>query len=196
MRTTSAIKLLYLMTAVSFLAVSGCILSPEEDPAPPPVEETYKPLTDKENLIYNLQQTYKFTNIDKYSELLHLDYIWYNQTEDVNNGAEPFLSRDTDISRTRNIFLAKNNQHPDPTKVIDRLELTITPAAWQQVFEIGGEACDDCWETTRQYDIQVVMDGGNKTLVGVDLIKFTVVPAERDGKKIYLIYRADDIKKP
>lgn len=186
----------WLFGALVFFFISGCILSPEEDPAPPPdQEEVYKDLTDKENLIFNLQQCYKYTNIDRYQEILHPDYIWYNQETDVLSGkTEEFYTRDVDIERTNRIFLAKNNRHPDPNKVIDKLELSIESAAWQRVDEIGGNPCEDCWETTRNYLITIVTDGGNKTIIGDDLVKFTVVPFQRNGQKIYLIYRADDIK--
>ncbi len=178
------------------LLCSGCILSPEEDPAPPKQEEIYKDLADKENVLYNLVQAYRYTNIDKYSELLHENYIWYNQASDFQSGKvdKEFFDRAEDISRTTGIFLAKNNRHPEQ-KVIDELELSLQYASWQRVSEIGGNPCEDCWETTRPYYIKVVTENMSKTIIGDDLVKFTVVSAERDGKKIYLLYRADDLKK-
>ena len=75
MRTMPASRFIYTLFLLSLITVSGCILSPEEDVIPPDPTEIYKPLTDRENVIYNLVQTYKYTDIEKYQELLHPDYI-------------------------------------------------------------------------------------------------------------------------
>ena len=58
-------KYAFLAFAVfALIGYSGCILSPDEElPAAQP-KPTYKALTDKENIIYNLVQCYKEHNID------------------------------------------------------------------------------------------------------------------------------------
>ncbi len=193
MRNTPAMKLLCLLPLLSLLAVSGCILSPEEDPTPPDPTDNFKPLTDKENVMYNLVQSYKFTDIEKYQELLHPDYIWRNQETDVTEGKVPseFYTRDQDIQGTLGLFKAKQGTHQDPSAVVDALELTIQPGSWQQITEVDGSPCEDCWETSRIYEINVVTP--TKTYYGNDLVKFIVVSVTEGGKTLYKLRRGDDI---
>ena len=194
MRTTPVLRLLYVLSLISALSIPSCILSPEEDTQPPDPTENYKPLTDKENVIYNLVQSYKLREIEPYKNLLHNDYIWRNQNEDITNPElllPEFLSRDQDINSTTNMFAAANGTHPDPSVTITTLELTIQSAVWSQIPEFEGNPCDDCWETTRVYTITVRSSLGNYD--GDDLVIFTVIPKIDGDTKIYQLRRADDI---
>ena len=57
-------KYAFLVLAVfALIGYSGCILSPDEEAPVTPPAATYKSLTDKENIIYNLVQCYKEHNI-------------------------------------------------------------------------------------------------------------------------------------
>jgi hypothetical protein len=186
-------KLLCLLPLLSLLAVSGCILSPEKDPDPPDPTDNFKPLTTKENVLYNLVQSYKFADIEKYQELLHLDYIWRNQDSDIAAGKVPseFFTRDQDIQGTHGLFKAFLGTHPDPSVEVDGIELTIQPGAWQEITEVDGSPCEDCWETSRIYEITVRTP--TKTWYGNDLVKFIVVPVDQNGQKLYKLRRGDDI---
>lgn len=185
-----------LLPLLSILAASGCILSPGGGDEPPPPVVTYKPLTDKENLIYNLQQTYADCNISEYQKLLHQDYIWYNQAEDVQNGKDPFYTRAQDVTYQQNMFAAKLGTYPDPTKAIDVLKLTIDAASWQELTDIGGVPCTDCWMTTRPYHLELHIPSQDLTYLGNDLIAFYVVAVTANNRKEYRIYRMDDINDP
>jgi hypothetical protein len=189
------IKFAFMTLAVfALIGYSGCILSPNEEvPVKPPVA-TYKSLTDKENLIYNLMQCYKEHNKNRFIELLHTDYVWYNQA-----GSNPeYLTRTQDIDQTSKMFDAAEGNYPNPDLWIDKLELSIVQQGvyWTPLTEIEGVPCTDCWETTRDYYITAVVNGGNLTYIGNDLVKFIAIGVDKDGQRIYQLRRADDIKRP
>ncbi len=181
------------LAAFALIAYSGCILSPDEEAPTPQPKPTYKPLTEKENLIYNLVMCYQEHNINRYEELLHHpDYIWEDQADVA------YLLPD-DVRMTGGMFLAAEGNHPNPDLKIDKLTLWIDQTStneWYAVTDIGGVACEDCWETTRQYQITAVMNGGDKTLLGNELIKFVAIGVMQNGTKIYQFLRAEDIDKP
>jgi hypothetical protein len=176
------------------LALSGCIFGPDDkDATPKEPTPDFRALTDKENVIHNLVESYRWADIEHYAELLHADYIWYNQDKDVQGGLPPFYTRAEDIGMTSNMFMAKGGTHPDPTKKIERMKLEIADGEWQQLPEIGGEPCSDCWETTRPYMLEIVMDEGNMTLIATALVKFAVVPVAVGEETLYKIYGAHDL---
>ena len=170
-----------LATLVFFAAAalfSGCLFGPDdkETPSTPP-DVVYKPLTDKDNVIYNLVTSYNNANIDEYTKLIHDDYIWFNQAEDVvMHGAEEFVLRDEDLARTANLFAARKGTHPDAALHLAKLELELYPGSWTQITEIEGIPCEDCWTTTREYYLTLVFKNAEMTFVANDLVKFTVVP--------------------
>jgi len=193
----SRMKYAFLAIAVFALVVySGCILSPDEEAPPPVPKPTYKSLTDKENIIYNLVQCYKEHNKDRFIELLHDEYICYNQP----GGETPeYYDRTTDIAQTGQLFdMADNSSNIDPQWWLEKLELTIVQQGgyWEQIYAIGEIPCDDCWETTREYSILARLNGGETTWVGNDLVKFIAIGVVKNNQKIYQLRRADDIKKP
>jgi hypothetical protein len=184
------------LAALAAIGYSGCILSPTEEPPDKP-KPVWKDLTQKEDVITNMLQAYASHDIAHYEELLHADYLWYNQVADVQGGAEEYWQRDEEVRKTGNMFLAADQRYEDPQKWIDRLELTIvTPGSWEQVPEFNGNPCDNCWQTMREYTIRLEMNGGTTTITGNDNVQFTVVGVQKSGKTIYLLGRADDIKKP
>jgi len=174
---------------------SGCILSPEDDKIPPKVDDVYGDLTSKDHVITNLVKSYNEANIDEYTKIIHDDYIWYNQAKDVAGGAEEFVLRDEDVASTGNLFQAKNGTYPDPSKLVDKLELKLYTGSWESISEFEGSPCEDCWQTTREYYITVQMNGGDLTYIGNDLVKLTVVPVTVGDKKLYKLRRMDDIQK-
>ncbi|MGD1048957.1 MAG: hypothetical protein ABR899_09460, partial [Candidatus Krumholzibacteriaceae bacterium] len=92
--------------AVTVLFVLGCLNSATE---PKVTKPRYPATTNKDIVVSNLVLSYKDHNIDQYTKLLHLDYIWYNQNADVLRGAPAFYTRDQDIAQTRNLFLAADH---------------------------------------------------------------------------------------
>jgi hypothetical protein len=190
------IKYAFLSLAVfALIGYSGCILSPDEEPPPPKPDPTYKSLTDKENIIWNLQQCYKDRNKTRFDELLHPDYVWYNQVGETPE----YLNRAQDVAQTGKLFDAADNQpNIDSKWWLEALDLWIDQKAvyWTQIYEIEGVACDDCWETQRAYSITARLNGGTTTWVGNDDVKFLAKGVMKNGEKIYQLRRADDVKRP
>jgi hypothetical protein len=183
-------KCAFLLCAVfSLIGYSGCILSPDEEVPQPQPKPTYKPLTDKENLIYNLVQSYKEHNIDRYAELLDSpEYYWHNQ-----DGTS--YGRTAEIAQTGKLFAAADNSYSDQKLWIEKLELTIYDGTWNQIFLVDGADCSDCWETTRDYYISARMTGGTLTYIGNDKATFIVIGVDKGGQRIYQLRHIYDVKK-
>jgi hypothetical protein len=196
----SMLKLKATMLGVGACALAffcGCILSPDQDKnggggGGTPI---YKDLTQKEDPIDNLMTSYNNANIQEYEKLLHPDYLFYNQTADVAQGLPEFLTKDTDVRETTNMFAAARGQYKNAAQNLDALTLEITPASWMSLDTVPGlpAPCVDCWATTRQYLVNAVLTGGQTTLRGNDLVQIIVVPVEENGKKLYKLYRVEDI---
>ncbi len=185
-----------LLTSVFYI---GCILDPKPDKNPPDLgpQKEFKPLTEKENVVYNLVLSYERTDITHYEELLHEDYIWKNQDRYVDEIGEEIFLREEDIRMVTNIFNAANGRPRTGQSPIDKLSLTIPVyddpdkywSAWTDT--INGEPCEDCWQTTRPYELNV--DIGQKTLHADDKIQLVIVPVIEGGVKKYKILRAYDL---
>jgi hypothetical protein len=179
---------------ISMLAF-GCVFGPEEDAQEKNSERLHcKPLTEKENVIHNLELSYNTADIECYTELLQADYIWYNQTAEVQGGLNEYYLRDEDIEKTTNLFLAAKGQHPDSDKNLDKLELKLSSGTWTQITEFNEEACDDCWQTTREYSLTLVFNGGELTLYARDNVQLIIVGVDKDAQRIYQLARAFDIR--
>ncbi|MCX5753480.1 MAG: hypothetical protein NTW97_07495 [Candidatus Krumholzibacteria bacterium] len=182
-------KYAFLLIAVfALIGYSGCILSPDEEVPQPQPKPTYKPLTDKENVIYNLQQCYKEHTISRYDELLDAGYKWHNQDE-------TFYERAKDVEQTGKLFAAANNTYPLANLWIEKLELTIYDGTWTKIDIVDAVPCSDCWETTRDYDISARMAGGTLTYIGNDQATFIVIGIDRGGQRIYQLRHIYDLKK-
>ncbi len=184
----SRMKYAFLAIAAFALVVyAGCILSPDEDPPPPVTPPTYKSLTDRENLIYNLMQCYKEHKITRYEELLDAGFVWHNQDDS-------FDDRATDIEQTRLMFSAAEGQYADPKLWLDKLELTIAlGGTWDELANIDGVPCDDCWDTTRDYYITAVVNGGETTYIGNARVRFIAIGVVKDNQTIYQLRHMYDI---
>lgn len=180
----------------------GCILSPQEDPAPPDKDPVvFMDLTEKEHVIINLVLSYQEKRYDKYSELILTttdryngqpysdSYYWYNQPGAV--GTEEYILGDQDIQRTYYMFKACVVPEKDTHPHIDKLTLTITEGSWSPVIELYGEPCEDCWFTERQYQIE--LDLGEDQIIGYDNVQFYIVPVDEGDLTIYKIGVAKDI---
>ena len=181
----------------------GCILSPEEDPAPPDREPVvFMDLTEKEHVIINLELSYQEQNHEEFSKLLLRPedtyngstyangYYWYNQPGAV--GTEEYILRDDELTRTSNMFMAAEGQPvKDDHPVIYKLTLALTDASWSPITELWEQPCEDCWYTEREYNLYLEM--GEIDLQGLDNVQFYIVPVDEGGKKIYKIALAKDV---
>ena len=181
-----------LALAAIALLVLGCSDNSTQPKAPKP---RYPEATTKEIVIGNLLNSYADRNIDQFAKLLHDDYIWYNQARDVVSGGLPeYYTRSEDIAITRNMFLAALHTHPTSSLWLDKLELKIYPGTWEQIIQFEEVPCEDCWETTRPYELTLMTAGGALIYIANDLVRFIVVPVDVNGKKLYRIIRCDDIE--
>jgi hypothetical protein len=193
MNTRAAVRLAGVGLCLAAIALLGCSDTTKPKITPP----RYKETVEKETVIRNLVLSYKDANIEQFTKLLHEDYTWYNQESDVVTLHLPeFYTRAEEIEKTGNMFLAAQHKHPDAAKNLDKLELELQPGDWTQVFEFEGNPSEDCWETTREYSLLLIMDGGSMTLVAGGLVKLTIISVPVDGTNVYRIIRADDLDRP
>jgi hypothetical protein len=189
----------------------GCILSPEEESAPP-IEDPIKfeDLTEKEHVIINLVNSYRALKDQEYLRVLLKAedekpaeygggtygsmYYWFNQVED--DDLELNIDLEEDHKRTMNMFFAANGMPQDPEKhpVLDKLTLEITAGTWQEVDSLFGGECQDCWKTLREYDIWLYLLGDDDDRIhGYDNVEFYIVPVQDGDKKTYRIAIANDM---
>jgi hypothetical protein len=176
--------------ALAAIALMGLGCS-DNSTQPKVAKPRYPEATTKEIVIGNLLKSYEDRNIDQYAKLLHQDYVWYNQ-----DGVLPqYYAEEEDIQHTGNMFLAALHTHPNPTLWLDKLELKLFGDVWMSVSEFDHLPCDDCWETTREYYLELRMAGGAVTYIANGQVQFVVVPVEVNGTKLYKIRRCHDIPK-
>jgi hypothetical protein len=196
MKSPTLLRVATFIFAAAALFILGCSDNSVQTPRDDHFEtyRNYKSLAERENLIYNLMLCYREHNLPRYEELLHPDFIWYNQHQDVSGGLPEFYTKSEDSLITRNMFLAAENIYSDPKLWIDKLELQIAqPGTWTPVAEINGTPRTDCWETTRDYYLVLVMTGGDVTYIANDKARFVVVPVDLNGNKIYKIIQCEDL---
>jgi hypothetical protein len=188
---------LFLVFAVLFIAamsaLAGCR---DDDPVTPKKTgpDPYADLTEPEHVIENLLQSYEDRNYERFCELLKdPEYLFFLQPRDVCHGCEAYLNLEEDCDITRRMFLAAMGTPEGNDPKVDRLELAITDGIWTDIDSIGDEACTDCQQTERIYDITLVI--GETTYLGNDIISLIVQPVEEQGKMIYKIRRAYDLPK-
>lgn len=182
MRSTKIKSWAACVLAILMVYSFGCIFNPKPDDNPDPPDPIEWPdLTEKEDVIEYMLLVYEDRNKERYPELLHEHYIWVMQDKDAEELHINQLDKVADIRGT-NYLLGEASI----------LELEIDPGSWGEVEAVGEEPCPGCWETEREYHIQVKVPIKEKPLQGHDLVKFIVVPVEKDGKKIYQIRWAYD----
>jgi hypothetical protein len=182
-----------LCLVASALILAGC----SDNATKPKVEKPrYPEAATQEIVIDNLVLSYKDHDIDQFAKLLHADYIWCNQASDVLQGLPDHCTRAEEIQHTGNMFLAADGKHPtNPHLNLETLSLVISPGPWTQVMEINGTPCSDCWETTREYMLEVVFSDSGNALVANSLVKLTIVGVDVGGRNVYRIIRCDDMRK-
>ena len=84
--------------------------------APADTTPQYRSLAKRDNLLFNLELAYNSRNINKFSELLDDNFIFYFGAMDIREGNvdQPQWDRDSENEATRNLFLG-----PTPLAVDD-----------------------------------------------------------------------------
>ena len=135
-----------LLIAASIMMLASC-----GDDTQSPIEKDdeihWPAMTDRDDVIETVVLCYENPRDGadaKYNALLHSLYRFTLHEADVAPGESPIFTRAEDIESTEWIF-----------RVHTMLELTITETgSWYEYPVIGGEPCDNCWETTRQYFVR------------------------------------------
>jgi len=104
------------LSLLVMLAATGCLFSPDEpENPPPPVVVEYPFPGTKEQLLTNFKQAYEDMEINEYGKILHNDYKFILQEEDIIGGQLPYdhLNRDDDITIMTRIFSGNPYLPPD-----------------------------------------------------------------------------------
>jgi hypothetical protein len=150
---------------------------------------SYKSLTAKENLIYNLTLCYKKHDLPRYEELLDQQFLWHNQDE-------TFYDRATDVTQTGKMFAAAEHTYPELRLWLDKLELWISNGTWTAAPMVDEVACIDCWETTREYYLTAIISGGATTYVANAQVRFIAIGVTNEAsQKIYVLRHIYDMPK-
>ncbi len=174
-----------LMMIIMMAAGPSCILDPEdkkEPPAPPepyPARETYEQCVD---FLLRCYADHDGTAGQRYEELLHPDYRFYFQPDDVEPGGDPFMTRAEDIVSTQDYLF--NNP--------SICTLTLNGSGWDTYPEIEGQPCVDCWFTTRVYEIRLQFEPEGTIYQGQDSAVIIVAPDPNEEGK-YTIRAIYDI---
>ncbi|HUV36226.1 MAG TPA: hypothetical protein VMX58_04720 [Patescibacteria group bacterium] len=183
MKSTKFKSVMACILALGMVYSFGCIFDPKPDEGPDIVDPVDWPdLTDKDDVIVFLLLTYKHRDGERYAELLHDQYLWFMQDRDAEELNIETLDYTEDVESTKRLF-----------KRAVMLELEIDPGSWVEIEAVGEVPCPGCWQTDRVYRIRAQIPGDEKTYTGNDLVKFIVVPVEKDGKTRYEIRWAYDI---
>lgn len=121
--------------------------------------------------------------VSKYAGLLHPEYRFYLQPEDVQPGKRPFLDREEDIAVTGKIFANATI-----------LLLDISDGEWYEICDYEGLPCEGCYTTTRNYFILAQFGVDTKIHRGDDTVIIIAVPDPDfpDRFVIRAIYDIDD----
>lgn len=174
-RIVAALSIILLLTAAAGCGGDKSTTSPRS---------SFRDLAQKEDVIYNLSKSYEKTNAGRYEELLGDTFAWYY----VDKPSSGFFLKDVDVQITKNVFLAtKGLYNPE----IQSLYLSISQGVWQEVDSIAGEACDNCWKTSRRYSIEFVI--GEYTQVATGIILCVIVGKEEGGEVKYRLLTVHDL---
>jgi hypothetical protein len=164
------------------IAAPSCIFSPEPTDPPPKPKVEWPDLTNRDDVAKTVVLCYENPQNGetktRYEGLLHSQYFFDFDENDVNPGDPPIMTRAEDLLSTEWIFA----NHVD-------LVLTIDPAeggSWEEISDINGEACANCWEGRRNYTIRFQQtDEGTiyQSSPGSAAVTIVVAPDESDPSK-------------
>lgn len=131
---------LYLgLGSLLLLAAAGCLFSPDEPDDPPDGgDPTELPFPDsKEQLLANFQRAYELMDINVYGPMLHDDYKFFLQEDDIEGLGLPFdhFNRDDDIDLMENIFSGNPHLRDDGEVSAAVTEITFSTLDQNSVWE-------------------------------------------------------------
>ncbi len=171
-----------LLLITVLLAPQSCIFDPQEDPDDRPVDPIDWPdMTERDDVIKMVILCYENPKnagaVSRYNGLLESGYFFKFAAGDVEPGDPTIMDRAWDIRSTEGIFEYET-----------MLELSIIPEVgqWYPYPEIGGEPCENCHSTERQYFIRAQFDGEgtiSQSPVGRAFVTIIISPDESDSSK-------------
>ena len=168
-----------LLIAAAIILVVSCSDDPQS-PIEKDDEIHWPAMTDRDDVIKTVVLCYENprdgSSDSKYNALLHSLYFFKFRVSDVPPGDAPLMTRVEDIMSTEWLFA-----------VTTILELTVTETGqWYEYPEIDGAACDNCWETTRQYFVRAQFEGEGiiyQSSPEGDFVTIIAAPDENDSSK-------------
>lgn len=152
-----------LALGVLVTSTSSCFLSPDEKKKPDdPVDpKVFKDLTQKEDVLNNLELAYNKRNITRYDELLDPDFTFFFAPGDVGGTIPDQWGRAEEMSTTTLLFDATLNDTRYPT--CRRISMNLQFESGVQWVEIRPEDFpNETWySTTVFYDFTIEMKPDN-----------------------------------
>lgn len=110
------------LTVAATSILQGCIFNPTVKPGD--VFKNYKPQDSPENVVWNLQESYRHREIEQYAKLLAPEFIFKLQPQDVLELGTEFYTHDEDSTGTDALF----STNKVSGIVIDLLYTAVEPA--------------------------------------------------------------------
>ncbi len=139
------------LVACSMTACSSDSTTPE---LPPP---TFKPLTTRQAVLFNIQLAYNQRNITQYDKLLDNDFLFYPSSREVNGGSLPdHWARPEEVLYNSRLF-DKGYTGPNRCKSIDMDLMFERGVQWVEV--VPNAYPNETWYmTTVDYNFQIVVN--------------------------------------
>jgi len=171
--------------------VPGCDTSYPPDtcrtpPCHPPFGSLYVSPTVPENLLYNLQVSYRNREIEHYAQLLAPELIFQFQPIDANDIGTQFWTRDQDSKGTRALLT---------TTLVSEIRINLTYSGRDTTINFPGTPLDSLKIRIITTDLQVDQTDGITWVVTdqQDLFFRKGLPAKAENPNYWWIYEWDDL---
>jgi hypothetical protein len=143
------------------LLFGSCILDPKKEPPPDNGGGgTFKPLKDKDDVLYNFELAYNNRDINEYTKLTDEDasvYIFVFSPEDFASGkTAQSWERAQDLEITGKIFL-RGGKTKNLSMNFDYVEGDLT---WEEATPPAGHEEESWYQKTVSYDLSLEMTNG------------------------------------
>lgn len=146
-----------IITVLAGCLVAGGVLSygcNQDDPAKPepPAAVEFKDLTQKDDVLFNLELSYNERVINQYDKLLDDDFVFYFSRFDVdNNGTPEYWDRTTDVVVTEKIL---DGDRVNALSLV-KLNLDYPDTSWTEVSAPPSHEGETWYRQTIGYDFKV-----------------------------------------
>jgi hypothetical protein len=189
-RTATLLLALVLVTGLT----TSCILDPKEgkvDEKKTPVD--YKDLTQKDDILYNLELSYNERNVSKYDQLLDAGFTMIFSDADIAEGKTPdqwHRAKEAEVA-TR---ILDNSGETDPKLIVERINLNLDWVAgdWTEEPENPAHPGESWYRKVVNYDIVVnFADGWERR--GFGLKAAMTIRWDEDREHWRIVLWVDDV---